>query len=141
MDSLSDKNKIWQLDEVLLILFASGRFHNLDDITLLSETFERIFPKTALIGFKGNRTFISRQIDSIKKKKYVIPIGENVSISATGRNYALQLFHTKIMDAHETHNQSQIESWKLFKKILTRLPRVRAMWTKYLEDYFSRLNR
>lgn len=141
MDSLSDKNTIWQLDEVLLILFASGRFHNLDDILLLSEMFERIFPNMALIGFKGNRTFISRQIDSMKKKKYVIPIGENVSISAKGRQYALQVLNTKIMDPYTPYNQPLIESWQLFKKILTRLPRVRAMWGKYIEEYFSRLNR
>lgn len=137
MDSLSDKNKIWQLEEVLLILFASGRFHNLHDMSLLSEIFERLFPQNSLIGFKnGKKTFVSRQLDTLKKKDYIISIGNNVAISGGGRKYALDILNEKILT-----NEGLIRDWNLFRKILARLPRVRSMWEQYLENFLRRLNK
>lgn len=136
MESLSDKNKIWQLDEVLLILFASGRFHNLNDFLVLTEIFERLFPRANLIGFNGNKTFILRQIESSKKKRFLIPIGPNVSISADGRKYALEVMNEKILK-----NEQLANAWKLYRKILSRLPRVRGMWDQYLENFLRRLNK
>ena len=136
MESLTDKNKIWQLDEVLLILFASGRFHNLHDFILLTKIFERVFSNSYLIGFNGNKTFISRQIESSKKKNLLITTGPNFSISGTGRKYAVGIINEKIIT-----NEELALSWKLFRKILGRLPRVRSMWDGYLEDYLRRLNK
>ncbi|NVM27522.1 MAG: hypothetical protein HWN65_01660 [Candidatus Helarchaeota archaeon] len=136
MESLSDKKKIWQLEEVLLILFASGRFHNLNDMLLLSEIFERVFPQTNLIGFNGNKTFVSRQIGTLKKKNYLIGIGANVAISGEGRKHALNILNEKILK-----NEEIVREWNLYRKILARLPRVRSMWEKYLEDFLRRLNK
>ena len=143
MESLSDKNKIWQLDEILLILFASGRFHNVTDILVLSTIFERLFPKSHLIGFNGNKTFVARQIESSKKKNLLISIGSNVAISAKGRTTTLHILNEKILKEAETNNGNEdlIKGWKLFRKILARLPRVRAMWDQYLEDFLRRLNK
>ena len=143
MESLSDKNKIWQLDEILLILFASGRFHNVTDILVLSAIFERLFPKSHLIVFNGNKTFVARQIESSKKKDFLISIGSNVAISAKGRTTTLDILNEKILKEAETNNANEdlINGWKLFRKILARLPRVRAMWDQYLEDFLRRLNK
>ena len=143
MESLSDKNKIWQLDEILLILFASGRFHNVTDLLVLSAIFERLFPKSHLIGFNGNKTFVARQIESSKKKDLLISIGSNVAISAKGRTTTLDILNAKILKEVETNNANEdlIKGWKLFRKILARLPRVRAMWDQYLEDFLRRLNK
>ena len=136
MESLSDKNKIWQLDEIMLILFASGRFHNLNDLLVLTEIFERLFPRANLIGFNGNKTFILRQIESSKKKKLLISIGANVSISADGRKYALAIMKEKVLK-----NEPLANAWKQYRKILSRLPRVRGMWDQYLENFLQRLNK
>ena len=137
MESLADKNTIWQLDEILLILFASGRFHSLNDLLLLTEIFERLFPESHLIGFKGNKLFISRQIESLKKKKCLFTVGNsNVGISSQGRNFIVNILNKKIFISEElTHY------WKLYRKMLSRLPRVRNMWETYLENFMKRLNR
>ncbi|MFX1295633.1 MAG: hypothetical protein ACFFD2_12380 [Promethearchaeota archaeon] len=136
MESLSDKNTIWQIDEIILILVASGRFHNLTDFVLLTEIFERLFPEPYIIGFKRNKLFISRQIESLKKKKYVFAIGNNVGISSQGRKYAINILNKKILQ-----NEKLTDFWKLYRKILTRLPRVRRMWEGYLENFLENFNK
>jgi hypothetical protein len=136
MESLSDKNKIWQLEELALILFASGRFHHAIDIVLLSEIFERLVPKQNMIGFNANKTFISRQIELLKKNEYVITVGFNISISAKGRAFALRIINEKIHG-----NEELLGKWNLYRKILWRLPRDRDMWDGYLEEYLKRLNK
>ena len=49
----------------------------------------------------------------------------------------------EILKEVETNNANEdlIKGWKLFRKILARLPRVRAMWDQYLEDFLRRLNK
>ncbi|MHA1267776.1 MAG: hypothetical protein ACTSRS_21250 [Candidatus Helarchaeota archaeon] len=141
MESLSDKNTIWQLDELLLILLSSGRFHNQEDFRLFSNLFERIFPQDVVIGFKGNATFISRQIESVRKKGLVISVGPNISISAKGRKVALEILNTKILANPGPHQKELITGWKLYRKVLARLPRVKSMWEKYLDAFFTRLNK
>ncbi|NVM52362.1 MAG: hypothetical protein HWN66_01580 [Candidatus Helarchaeota archaeon] len=136
MESLSDKNKIWQLDEVLLILFSSGRFHNLNDFLLLTKIFERVFPSAHLIGFNGNKTFIIRQLESSKKKNFLITVGTNFSISGDGRKYTINIINEKVLK-----NEELATAWKLYRKILSRLPRVRAFWDDYLEGFLRRLNK
>ncbi len=143
MESLSDKNKIWQLDELMLILFASGRFHNVEDILVLSAIFERLFPKSHLIGFNRNKTFVVRQIESSRKKNLLISTGANIAISANGRKYALDILNEKVLKITEKKETPDdlITGWKLFRKILARLPRVRAMWDNYLTEFLRRLNK
>ena len=95
-ESLSDKNTLWQIEELLLILFVSGRFHNIDDILLLSEIFEKLFPDSAVIGFKGNRTFLIRQLELGKKNGKLISSGTYFGISAEGRTFVLEIINEKI---------------------------------------------
>ncbi len=135
LESLSDKNKIWQIDEILLILLASGRFHDTTDLLLLTKIFERLFPDSHLIGFKGNTLFISRQIESLKSKKLIFEIGNNVGISSEGRKLTIQILNEKILK-----DEVLTKFWKLYRKMLARLPRVRGMWDKYLEEFLNRLN-
>ncbi|MHA1278711.1 MAG: hypothetical protein ACTSQI_08570 [Candidatus Helarchaeota archaeon] len=135
LESLSDKNKIWQIDEILLILLASGRFHNITDLLLLTKIFERVFPDSNLIGFKGNNVFISRQIESLKKRQFIFAIGKNVGISAEGRKYTIQILNNKIL-----MNKELAKFWQLYRKMLAHLPRVRGMWEKSLENFLRRLN-
>ncbi|MHA1651249.1 MAG: hypothetical protein ACTSYB_13735 [Candidatus Helarchaeota archaeon] len=136
MESLSDKNTIWQIDEILLILLASGRFHDLDDLLLLTKVFEKLFPESSVVGFKGNKLFISRQIESLKRKKFIFTIGKNVGISAEGRKLTIALLNEKILK-----NKELSKFWKVYRKILARLPRVRAMWDEYLNSILlKRLN-
>ena len=134
VESLSDKNTLWQRDEILLILLASGRFHSLYDLLLLSEIFERLFPNSHLIGFRGNKEFISRQIESLKKKGCVFTIGYNIGISAKGREYTIKIINEKIL------TQELAKYWRFYRKMMSRLPRVRGMWDNYLEEFLRRLN-
>lgn len=135
-ESLSDKNILWQIEELLLILFVSGRFHNIDDILLLSEIFEKLFPDSKVIGFKGNRTFLIRQIELSKKNGKIITSGTNFGIASDGRIFVLEIINEKI-----SKNEDLSRNLHLYRKMLGHLPRVRAQWNAYLEEFLRRLQK
>ena len=135
-ESLSDKNALWQIEELLLILFVSGRFHNIDDILLLSEIFEKLFPDSQVIGFKGNRTFLARQLELGKKNGKLITSGTNFGIASEGRNFVLEIIKEKI-----SNNEALSKNLHLYQKLLSRLPRVRVQWNAYLEEFLRRLQK
>ncbi len=135
VESLSDKKTIWQIDEILLILFASGRFHTIEDLVLLTDIFEKLFPVSQLVGFKANSIFISRQIEILLRKKCIFSIGKNFGIAAQGRKYIVNLINDKVLI------QGLAKQWQLYRKMLARLPRVRTMWDDYLEEFLTRLQK
>ena len=135
-ESLSDKNTLWQIEELLLILFVSGRFHNIDDILLLSEIFEKLFPDSLIVGFKGNRTFLMRQLEIGKKNGKIITSGTNFGISSEGRAFVLEIINEKI-----SKNEDLLKFLHLYRKMLWRLPRVRGQWNAYLEEFLRRLQK
>ena len=135
-ESLSDKNTLWQIEEMLLILFVSGRFHTIDDILLLSEIFEKFFPDSQLIGFKGNKTFLARQLELGQKNGYLMRIGPNFGISSEGRTFTLEIISGKLAS-----NEDLLKILHLYRKMLWQLPRVRSQWSIYLEDFLRRLNK
>ena len=133
-ESLSDKNTLWQIEELLLILFVSGRFHNIDDILLLSVIFEKLFPDSLIIGFKGNRTFLTRQLELGKKNGKIINSGTHFGISSEGRTFVLEIINEKI-----SKNEALLKILHIYRKLLWRLPRVRVQWNAYLEEFLRRL--
>jgi hypothetical protein len=134
-ESLSDKKALWQIEELLLILFVSGRFHTLDDILLLSEIFEKLFPDSWLIGFKGNRTFLVRQLEIGQKNGHLIHTGSNFGISSDGRAFVLEIIGGKL-----SSNENLLKILHLYRKMLWNMPRVHNQWRTYLEDFLRRLN-
>jgi len=135
-ESFSDKNTLWQVEELLLILFVSGRFHTLEDLLLLSEIFEKLFPDSWLIGFKANKIFLARQLEISQKNGYLIRIGSNFGISSEGRAFVTELIRLKFGG-----NENLLKILHLYRKMLWRLPRVRNQWSNYLEDFLRRLSK
>jgi predicted transcriptional regulator len=118
--------RIWQRDELLLILKSTGRCLPLEDIAKFVDLLESVLPADRIIRFPGIYQ-INRQMEQMTKSELVEKKGLCYKITEKG---------TKLAEEAELSMENDEEAdraWVALRNALANLPSSKLTWDSHLD--------
>jgi hypothetical protein len=124
--NLSRGGRIWQRDELLLILKSTGRCLPPEDIAKFVDLLENVLPTDRIIKFQGIYE-ISRQLDQMGKWGLVEKKGSCYKITEKGSRLADEA------ELSMENDEKTDRAWAMLRNALNNLPSTKLRWDSHLD--------
>ncbi|WXG42770.1 MAG: hypothetical protein WED04_01500 [Promethearchaeati archaeon SRVP18_Atabeyarchaeia-1] len=130
--NLTREARIWQRDELLLILKSTGRCLPLEDIAKFIDFLETVLPDDKIIRFSGVH-HVSRQLEQMAKSELIEKRGVCYKITEKGSKLADEA-ELSIEDSEVTNR-----AWATVRSALASLPSSKLAWDSHLNATTKRI--
>jgi hypothetical protein len=122
---LSKGGRLWQRDELLLILKSTGRCLESEDLVKFVDFLESVMPASKIIKFQGIYEII-RQLDQMMKWELVEKRGSCYKITEAGKQLAEEA------EGSIENDEKTRRAWAILRNTLSNLPSTRMNWDLHL---------